>query len=102
MSMKRVLVLFAMVLALPCMSFAAPFYANNFETNTTANWTVNGSAGTDTFADFFFDYGTAGIPQAPSGAGRRGLKMYANHTSAVFGGVSASPNGQSFSGNYKV
>jgi hypothetical protein len=102
MSRQRVLVLFAIVLALPCISSAAPFYANNFETNTTANWTVNGSAGTDNFTDFFFDYSTAGIPQAPSGAGQRGLKMYANHTSAVFGGVSVSPNGQSFSGNYKV
>ena len=32
----------------------------------------------------------------------RGLKMTANNSGGVFSGFSVSPNGQSFSGNYRV
>lgn len=77
-------------------------FQDNFDADSTANWTVNGGP-SDEFADFFFDYSTVGIPSAPnSGGTTRGLKMYANHTDGIFGGFSVSPTGQSFSGDYEL
>ena len=101
--MKYILVsiTFCAALVLPRLTFAAVFFSDNFEVDPSANWTVNkGPATTDEAHGFFFDYSTVGIPAAPSGAGTRGLKLQANQSSGVFGGVSVSPNGQSFSGDY--
>lgn len=75
-------------------------YSEDFNVDNTVNWTVNGS-GTDVIADFFYDYSAIGVPSA-NGSDTTGLKMTANNTSGVFGGFSVSPNGQSFTGNYKV
>jgi hypothetical protein len=103
MNWLRIWAFCAIALALSSDSQAAPFYSNNFQVDTTANWTVNKApATTDEAHDFFFDYSTIGIPSAPSGTGTRGLKLQANQSSGVFGGVSVSPNGQNFSGNYTV
>lgn len=74
-------------------------FAEDFEIDPAAGWTVNkGPALTDEAHDFFFDYSTIGIPLAPNSelGGSRGLKLQANQTSGVFGGVSVSPTGQSF------
>jgi hypothetical protein len=82
---------------------AGVIFSDDFEVDSTANWTVNkGPATTDEAHNFFFDYSTVGIPAAPSGTGTRGLKMQANQSSGVFGGVSVSPNGGQFVHNYKV
>lgn len=81
---------------------SAQLFSDNFDVDHTANWTVNGGP-TDEAADFFFDYGTYGIPSAPgSGGTTRGLRMEANLTSGIFGGFSVSPTGQSFAGSYQV
>lgn len=75
-------------------SHATSLYSNDFEVDTTASWTVNkGPATTDEAHDFFFDYSTVGVPAAPSGTGTRGLKLQANQSSGIFGGVSVSPTG---------
>lgn len=103
--MRNILASFTLVaaLVLPRLVLAAPIYSENFEVDPTANWTVNkGPATTDEAHDFFFDYSTVGIPAAPSGSGTRGLKLQANQSSGVFGGVSVSPTGQNFTGDYKV
>ena len=95
----------AAALGLLNASFAAPIYTQDFNVDDTANWTVLPSTGantTDYVADFFYDYSAIGVPAAPSGTGTRGLKMTANNSTAVFGGFTTSPNGQSFSGNYTV
>jgi len=90
-------------LVLPRFASGALLFSENFEVDPTASWTVNkGPATTDEAHDFFFDYSTVGIPPAPSGAGTRGLKLQANQSSGVFGGVSVSPNGQDFGGDYVV
>jgi hypothetical protein len=90
----------AAVLA-PSVSFGALFF-EDFETDPTANWTVNkGPATTDEAHDFFFDYSTVGVPLAPNSApdaSPRGVKLQANQSSGVFGGVSVSPTGMSFPG----
>jgi hypothetical protein len=81
------------------------FWNQSFETDTTANWTVN-TLGTGSDANFFFDYSTVGIPKAPNSDpadGTFGLRLRANQFSlgGTFpGGVSVSPTGQSFSGDY--
>jgi hypothetical protein len=95
----------AAALGLSNLSFAAPIYSQDFNVDDTANWTVLPSTGanaTDYIADFFYDYSAIGVPAAPSGTGTRGLKLSVNNTTGVFGGVTASPIGQSFSGNYVV
>lgn len=81
--------------------FAASLYTQDFEADSTASWTLNGGP-SDEAADFFFDYSTVGIPTAPNGSGTRGMKLQANLTDGIFGGMSVSPNGQSFSGDYTV
>lgn len=97
--MKRSLIL-ALAVVVPAASQAALFY-DNFDTDTSASWTVNKSA-TDSSATFAFDYSAYGIPSAPGSAGgsTKGLRMLANQSAGVFQGLSASPTGQSFTGDY--
>lgn len=93
----------AMALAVFAASpaFGAILYAENFEADPTASWTVNSSP-TDAAANFFFDYSTVGISSAPSALGTRGMKLQANQLSGIFGGMSVSPNGQNFGGSHIV
>lgn len=92
-------------------------FSDNFDVDSTANWTVNSFVGGTTASggnaanayDFFFDYSTIGIPAAPNSIGgtTRGLKLQANITGAgpVAGlppGISVSPTGQAFTGDYKL
>ncbi|HEX5175382.1 MAG TPA: PEP-CTERM sorting domain-containing protein [Chthoniobacteraceae bacterium] len=92
-----------------CMSIltsvtaTAQLFFENFEVDPTAQWTVNNGP-SDAATDFFFDYGTIGIPLAPNSAsgGNHGLKLQANQTNAVFSGVSVSPNGQDFPGDFTL
>lgn len=92
-----------MVVTAACVvpSHALTLFQTDFNTDTTADWTVN-TGPTDESADFFFDYSSVGIPAAPNGSGTRGLKMTSNVTDGIFGGFSVSPTGAAFSGNYKV
>jgi hypothetical protein len=90
---------------MPSLALSAPLYLNRFETDTTATWTVNkGPATTDEAHDMFFDYSTVGIPPAPNSGplGTRGMKLQANQSSGIFGGMSVSPTGASFAGDYEV
>jgi hypothetical protein len=92
-------------LAMLCSSAnGATLYVQNFDADDSANWTVNmAPATTDEAHDFFFDYNMAGIPAAPnSGGTTRGLKMMANQSSGVFGGMSVSPTGLSLPSNYRL
>ena len=62
---RRALVLAALVVTLGMVSVANAqvLYNQNFDVDSTANWTVNkGPATTDEAHDFFFDYSTVGIP----------------------------------------
>lgn len=79
----------------------AQLFSQNFEADSTAQWTVNGGP-SDELANFFFDYSTVGIPAAPNGIGTRGLKLQANLSSGIFGGFSVSPTGLDLMGDYTV
>jgi hypothetical protein len=81
---------------------SAQLFIEDFDVDSTANWTVNGGP-SDEAANFFFDYSTVGIPSAPnSGGSTRGVKLQANQSSGIFGGFSVSPLGQSFAGSYEL
>jgi hypothetical protein len=100
---RAVLRLAAVTLAImvSAPAFGAILYSENFEADSSASWTVNPGP-SDHAADFFFDYATAGIPAAPSALGTRGMKLQANQSSGIFGGMSVSPTGQSFAGPYTL
>jgi hypothetical protein len=105
MNLSRCILSLAVGLLLVSAATAAPLYSQNFIVNDTPNWTVLPSTGanaTDFVADFFYDYSLIGVPPAPNGTGTRGLKMTVNNTTAVFGGITTSPNGQNFTGDYSV
>lgn len=94
-------------LALLSAAFAATsaqgqtLFSDNFDVDSTANWTVNKS-GSDAFADIFFDYSTLGIPSAPNSTGgsTRGIRFLANQSAGLQQGVSASPIGLGLSGDF--
>jgi len=79
----------------------ADLYSQDFETDSTASWTLNNGP-SDAAADFFFDYSTVGISPAPSAPGTRGMKLQANLANGIFSGMSVSPTGQSFPDTYTV
>ncbi len=90
-------------LSLPGMlASGATLYSQDFNTDSTASWTVNDPALSDVTANFFYDYSAIGVPAAPNGTGTTGLKMTANNSGGVFSGFSVSPTGQSFTGDYVV
>jgi hypothetical protein len=101
------------------MTASGQLYEENFEVDPTANWTLNGAGNVDVpeshQANFFFDYSDVGIPKAPNSGpddGTRGMKLQTNldfDNDGISGvplggvtGMSVSPNGQSFTGDYQL
>jgi len=86
---------------------AQVLYSDNFDSGAgdSGNWNVNLGAGNNA-ATFGFDYSTLGIPSAPhsTGGSTIGVKLEANYATgaAAATGVSISPTGQSFSGDYSL
>jgi hypothetical protein len=75
---------------------AQTLFSENFDTDTSALWTVNSAAvnSTGNNAVFAFDYSTVGIPAAPGSAGTtRGLRLEANVSGGAQTGLSVSPTG---------
>lgn len=79
----------------------AQLFADNFDVDTSGAWNVNNGP-SDGTANFSFDYSTLGISAAPNSAGgtTKGLRLMANQTNGIFSGLSVSPTGQSFGGDY--
>ncbi len=79
-------------LLLAASAASGALYQQDFEVDDSLNWNkYSGPATVDSAANYFFDYSTVGIPAAPNGAGTKGLKLQANLSSGVFGGMSVSP-----------
>lgn len=79
-------------------------FSDNFDSGTSGgNWTVNRSD-VDSVANFSFNYASLGIPSAPHSAGGStiGLGFLVNQSAGVFQGISASPTGGSFLGDYQM
>jgi hypothetical protein len=76
-------------------------FEDNFDTDTSANWTVNQS--TDSAIAFAYDYSADSIPPAPNGTGTTlGVKMEANIVGVAAAYVIASPTGISPTGDYQI
>ncbi|MFN7140171.1 MAG: immunoglobulin domain-containing protein, partial [Limisphaerales bacterium] len=91
------------------LTLAQILFADDFDSNTSANWAVNKSTGANAnnagnTAEFAFDYSTVGIPSAPNSTGgsRNGLRLRSNITGGIFSGLSVSPLNQSFTGDYEL
>ncbi|MCP4591765.1 MAG: M1 family metallopeptidase [bacterium] len=79
-------------------------FADDFDSDTSANWAINTSS-SDTAATFAYDYSADGIPSAPRSVGgtTKGVKFESNMVlPAAIAGVTISPVGQSFSGDYTL
>ncbi len=100
--MKRIRIAagLAALMLVPAVA-SADLYNQNFEADSTASWTINNGP-SDYAANFFFDYTTVGIPAAPSGAGTYGMKLQANQSNGIFGGMSVSPTGLDVGTSYTV
>ena len=98
------IVLPALVLFLSLNSGSAALYSENFDVDPTANWTIRQATSPDSFADFYFDYSTLGIPSAPNSIGgtTRGMRFLVNQSAGVQQGITAYPIGQGFIGNYRL
>jgi hypothetical protein len=102
MSKRTITTICAAAVAMACASPAlAQLYSENFEFDPTGSWVVS-TGPSDAAADFFFDYSSVGIPAAPHGAGTHGMKLQANLSNGVFSGMSASPFGIFFQGDYSI
>jgi hypothetical protein len=95
---------------------AAILYSDNFNVDSSANWTVNvapaANASTQQ-ATFAYDYSAMGIPPAPGSSDTLGLRLRANipgsaanplttRPAGVQSGLSVSPTGQNFGSNYSA
>ncbi len=78
-------------------------FQDTFDAGTSASaWTVLDTG--DATSDFAYDYSIVGIPSAPNSQGGTtvGLRFSVNNTSGALHAISAYPNGQSFSGEYRL
>jgi len=99
--------IFAGALALslygPSIALSQIVYQDDFDAGTSGGtWTAVLSHA-DASASFAFDYGTTlGIPSAPnsSGGSTIGMRFLANQSAGVQQGISATPNGQSFTTDF--
>jgi GH25 family lysozyme M1 (1,4-beta-N-acetylmuramidase) len=91
------------VAVLTVNGFFTPVFADDFDTDSSANWTLNRSS-TDSRAAFAYNYSSYGIPSAPHSTGgtTKGVKFEANVSAGAVSALNMSPLGQGFSGNYRL
>jgi len=79
-------------------------FQDNFDATPASNWIINAATSRDQ-AVIGFDYSAVGIPSAPNSGGTTiGALLQANQpgTTTSLSGVSISPVGQSFTGDYQL
>src|SRR5258706_11424495 len=106
-SFVPVLALAGALLTIPATSKAqTQVFFEDWETDHALDNTylTNSTAGGVNLAFLYFDYSTAGIPLSPHSANSstHALKMTANLTNTVFGGVSVSPVGFCITDNFDM
>lgn len=80
-------------------------FSDNFNTDTSTLWRTNVADPADGFVEFAWDYGTlAGIPPAPATTDgtTKGLRMRCGNVFPQISGLSVSPLGGNFTGNYRL
>lgn len=95
--------LFAATAAPLASAATAPLFSDDFDATTAAAYNINLSSA-DNRVTFGYNYAADGIPSAPHTVGGTtvGVKMESNLTAGVKAGLTISPKGQSFSGNYRL
>lgn len=78
-------------------------FTDNFDTDTSASWTLNRSS-TDNRASFAYDHGALGIPSAPgtTNGTTKALRFEANLSAGAVNALNVSPTGQSFPTNCRL
>ncbi len=79
-------------------------FTDDFDAGTSgSSWTAVFS-GSDAVANFAYDYSSIGIPSAPNSTGGStiGMNFVVNQSAGVQQGVSATPNGQGFIGDFRI
>ena len=86
------------------LSTHAQLFSDNFDAGTSASGWSTKLSHSDAFSNFAFDYSTLGIPSAPKSTGGTtiGMNFLANQSAGVQQGVSASPIGYSFTGDFRI
>ncbi len=77
-------------------------FSDDFETDSSALWKVNLADPRNGFVDFAWDYSTVGVPAAPGGGGTKGMRMRCGNTIISQDGLSVSPLGKNFAGDYRL
>lgn len=83
---------------------AYTIFTDNFDAGTSGgSWTAKLSAA-DAVANYAYNYSAIGIPSAPhsTGGSTIGMNFVVNQSAGVFQGISATPNGQSFSTDFRL
>ncbi len=82
----------------------AVLFSDNFNTDSSSQWIVNLADPSDDFVDFAWDYSTVGIPVAPSttDGSTRGMRFRTGNTFLQIDGLSVSPLGGNFPGDYRL
>jgi hypothetical protein len=89
------------------LASATSVFSDDFDTDTSINWTINQSSDFDSEAVFGYDYSAVGIPEAPHSSGvftpTSGLRLRAHlGLSAITPGISVSPLNVSVTGDYRL
>lgn len=101
----------AALIGLACQSgYAVSVYLEDFDDgNAGSSWSTNNNGNGTNAVNYAFDYSTVGIPSAPNSKGGTtiGMKLQANISgtgpaTGVLPGISVSPTGQSFTGDYEL
>ncbi|MGI8966476.1 MAG: Calx-beta domain-containing protein, partial [Limisphaerales bacterium] len=79
-------------------------FSDSFDTDTSANWIVNANRPGDDIITFAYNYSADGIPSAPktTNGTTLGMKLEANIAGALRSGISASPVGGNFTGDFRI
>jgi len=80
-----------------------PVFADNFDVDSSASWTINRSS-SDNRVVFGYDYTSIGVPVAPrtTNGTKKGLRLEANLTAGLTNALSVSPMGQAFPTNSRL
>lgn len=90
--------------ALLAQSSFGQLFTDNFDAGTSGSgWSATLSH-SDASVNYAFDYSTIGVPSAPNSTGGStiGMSFLANQSAGVQQGISASPTGYSFTGDFRI
>lgn len=90
--------------ALMAQSSFGQLFTDNFDAGTSGSGWAAVLSHSDAAVNYAYDYSTIGVPSAPNSTGGTtiGLNFLANQSAGAQQGISASPIGYSFTGNFRI